>query len=313
MDPRSWHHGDAAAIRGRAITALALGLTVLVAGACQKNSSGPLALKAGPTLTAQQAAYVSSLATSSAGATAQAVANATPESTRQLQPTVDALLPSYRIVRVEDVSHKALDGPLSSYSAEQLQALPLDKSLVYRVVVSPSIKSDQVRPLLTQVVTQLSTQDPDIDELTVFLYSDEALVGDVYDVGRALWGPAAGAVTPRIASTNDRQGYKLTIDVPPGLDDYLKQRGSNETKFGLTEAQRKEVFKEAVAAEDKAHAEADRLYPPDVPNPNIQGNNDTYDSLVQQYYADVRQPFGLTDDQLSQIEGEGLAKRWPFD
>lgn len=296
------------------VLAFLVALAVL-ATACGHNDSsvsGPFKGTPRATFTTQQEDYLASVATSSANATAAVVATL-PARPTPAPPTPAVALPAFRIVSTDDVSHKALDGPLSSYSSGQLQALPLDKSVVYRVVVPPTIQEVQVRPLLTQIVSQVTTQDADIDEVSVLLYSDEALIGEAYDVGHATWEPELGTVTPRIALTNAREGYKLTIDVPSGLDEYLKRRAGNETKFGLTEAQRRQIFKKAVAAEDRAHAEADRAYPLDVPDPNFRENNETYEALVKQYYAGVREPYGLTEDQLSQIEGEGGAKRWPFD
>jgi len=72
-----------------------------------------------------------------------------PVSTSAAPPsTPSAALPEYRIVEVEDQSHKALDNPLSSYSFEELEALPVDKKFSYRVVVGADITQSQVRPLL---------------------------------------------------------------------------------------------------------------------------------------------------------------------
>jgi len=97
----------------------------------------------------------------------------------------------------------------------------------------------------------------------------------------------------------------------------LRQRAKDETKLGLTEAQRRDLFKEIVAAEDRAQAEADRLYPTDISNPNwesnLKTNIDTYNMLADQYRAEVRQRYGITEEEQSQITVEGLTEGWPLD
>ena len=72
---------------------------------------------------------------------------------------------------------------------------------------------------------------------------------------------ALGNVTPEIALENNRDSYQTTIHVRDNLEEYLEKRSESEEAFGLTEAKRREIFKEIVTAEDRAQAEADRQYP----------------------------------------------------
>lgn len=99
-------------------------------------------------------------------------------------------------------------------------------------------------------------------------------------------------------------------------------RVAPEEKFGLTEGERKEIFKAIVLAEDKATADAERLYP--LPDPSKGGysqeeaqkqflkqaeaNND----LREKHTKEIADKFGLTSEQLRAISVESFEKNWPF-
>ena len=96
---------------------------------------------------------------------------------------------SYEIAVVEDQSHKALVKRLSDYTPQELASLPTDKKMLYRVVVSPRITQNQVKPLVEQIIRDITAGDRDVDEITLFLYSDREVVNGAYDVARATWAP----------------------------------------------------------------------------------------------------------------------------
>lgn len=169
----------------------------------------------------------------------------------------------YEIVESEDQSHKAMTKSLSSYTYQELVKLPIDKKMGYRVVVSPTIKENQVRPTVEKIIADITSKDNDIDEISLLLYSDKELANEMYDVARATWAPNGklGNVTPEIAKTNNRNNYKLEIQIAENLEQYLKQRAKSEQKLGFTEDRRRKIFKEILAAEDKAWTEARKRYP----------------------------------------------------
>ena len=239
--------------------------------------------------------------------------------TKQVAPVV------YKIVESEDQSHKAMTKPLSSYTYQELASLPIDKKMCYRVVVSSEIKENQVRPTVEKIIADITSNDNDIDEITLFFYSDKELVKDGwYDVARATWAPGGelGNVTPEIAHSNNRSNYKTTIQVEDNLEQYLKQRAKPEDKFGLTEVKRHQIFKEIVSTEDKAQAEADRKYP--VSGQSVWGlskselrsqidkNINLMRDLEKRYKEQLSKKYSLTQEQLKQISIEGISERWPL-
>lgn len=240
--------------------------------------------------------------------------------TKQIAPV------AYEIVESEDQSRKAITKRLSSYTHQELVKLPIDKRMEYRVVVSPTIKENQVRPIIEQIVTDITSKDNDIDEISLFLYSDKELVKDGwYDVARATWAPGGelGSVTPEIARSNNRHDYKTTIQVADNLEQYLKQRAKSEDNFGLTETQRRKIYKEVMAAEDKSWAEANKKYPVsgrstwDLSQSELRSRMDRGTKLAQklgdQYEDELAKKYSLTQEQLTQIIIEGNSERWPFE
>ncbi len=92
----------------------------------------------------------------------------------------------------------------------------------------------------------------------------------------------------------------------------------DDTRFGLTEAQRRDVYQDLLGAEDHAQLDADRRYPP----PDASASSDRW-----QRYSETREQFrkqadeedkkaiakryGLTADQLTAITEEGVQQSWP--
>ena len=219
---------------------------------------------------------------------------------------------SYEVVNVDNNSRKAMTESLSSYTIQELEALPTYTRSTYRVTVPATIKQTQVEPTLRKIVSDVTASDPDLDELTVFMYSDAQAASSAYDVGRAVWANKGeyGNITPEIARNNDRSNYSTTVDVVPDVEAYLTQRNKQEDKFGFTEEQRRAIFKEMVAAEDKAYAVADEVYPLNV---DVSKNTEYVRELQAQYLAELRAEHGYTEEIELDIKDEGLRENWALE
>jgi len=227
---------------------------------------------------------------------------------------------AYEIVESDDQSHKALGNKsLSDYSTQELANLPTDKKMSYRIVVSPEIKENQVKSTIEKIIADITSQDNDIDEISLLLYSDKELTNGAYDVAMATWAPSGkwGSVTPEIAQNNNRTNYKITTQVKNNLEEYLQKRGQSEEKFGLTEVERRQIFKEIVAAEDRARVEADEMYTvnimdSDYKQENLEKNIDKNRELMTKYKTQVRVKYGITEDIETKIVVEAFEESWPF-
>lgn len=91
-----------------------------------------------------------------------------------------------------------------------------------------------------------------------------------------------------------------------------------DARFGLTEAQRRDVYQDILGAEDHAQVEADRRYPP--PDPGASADRwQRYAATREQFrkQADeedkkaIAMRYALTADQLTAIAEEGVQQSWP--
>jgi hypothetical protein len=224
----------------------------------------------------------------------------------------------YSIIKVEDSSLKAITKPLSSYSIDEVKSLPMSIRKTYRIVVPVNIKENQVKPTIDKIISKITARNGDIDEITLFLYSDKKIADSVYDVARATWAPNGewGSTTPEIASSNDRSSYKTVIDVKPDLETYLKGRDESKEKFGLSDEKRKQIYIDLDSADAKAQVEADAKYPTDDTNaPDWQDmvgkNNQFRDDLRDEIWRRVAKENHLSIKQRDDIYHEGFTKNWP--
>ena len=103
---------------------------------------------------------------------------------------------------------------------------------------------------------------------------------------------------------------KITINVKENLEEYLQQRGKSEVKFGFTEAERHQINREMYAAEVRANAEAEELYPRSKQE-NVQRYLNKESELMQKYQAQVRSKYGITKEIQVQIFLESYEESWP--
>ncbi len=81
-----------------------------------------------------------------------------------------------------------------------------------------------------------------------------------------------------------------------------------DVKFGLDLEQRKAVFRELLAAENRAEQEASAAFEED---PESAGQVGLTQELATKYKAEVAAKHGLTVKQAMEISAEGFLQRWP--
>jgi hypothetical protein len=116
------------------------------------------------------------------------------------------------------------------------------------------------------------------------------------------------------------RGWVPAFDVapPPPRRPAVEAPAAEDTKFGLTEAQRRDVYLDILGAEDHAELEADRRYPPpdpDAPSERWQRRAETREQFRKQADEEDRKAiakrYGLTPEQLAAISAEGIQQSWP--
>lgn len=122
--------------------------------------------------------------------------------------------PSYEIVSKKNISIKALEKNLSSYTASEIKKTPWNKRMQYKAVVTPDLTKEQYTTLFNKMVSDITKSDTDIDEISIVVFDNINAIDDIYNVAWIQWCPSGGwaKVTSYIASLNDRTGYKTTIE-----------------------------------------------------------------------------------------------------
>lgn len=206
----------------------------------------------------------------------------------------------YEIVQLEDQSRKALGKKvLSQYETAEIDKLPINKKIVYRVVLPKDIKERQVKPTVEIIIKELASVDAEIDEIILWLYSDKEISDGPYDIGTAIWAPKGKLenVDANIAQNNNRESYKIEYLLKSNLDQYLTQKLDSSDKFGFTVEERKQIFKEIVEAEDKA----------------FKYDESEQDRRLKEFKSTILNKYDIHIEQLKEISREGQDKYWPLD
>jgi hypothetical protein len=117
-------------------------------------------------------------------------------------------------------------------------------------------------------------------------------------------------------------GEGSRVDTQVRTDLIAQLDAKPEVKHGLPESKRKEIFRAIVAAEDRADADAQRMYPlPDPLKPGysqaraseqIMKQAEALNALTEKYRAQVAKRYGITEEQLQDISVEAIEKNWPM-
>jgi len=270
-------------------TAGAIVVLLVVAGAVGGSEAGDSVAQtdadetvAAPTMTAQELAYVGAIATQEAeraqAATAEAVRQEASPS-----PTVEPPV-TYEIADRADVSFGATI------------------RIVYRVSVSGPLAEDDLRRIAQEIIEDETSQQ-DVDAIGFFFYLPGTDTASVYSAGKADWAPNGDWASADTVRAGDYSSHELgAIDVGGAYGEL----GESEETTGLSEDERRTMFKELVAAEDRADAEAYATYPDAV-----EEQIDLYWELLEEYKAEVRAKYGITEEQSYEIVAEGVTEYWP--
>ncbi len=152
---------------------------------------------------------------------------------------------TYEVFSRTDESHKATTKPISGYSKEQLDALPMVKKIVYKIVVPKSFNAKQTVPTIEKFIADMSSRDGDTDEIQVFVYSEKSRLSGDYDVAMGIWAPEGklGTVDANTATGNNRDDYSIKTHLRQNLQENLDRRGKfqHNEMDGLTEEDKEDI------------------------------------------------------------------------
>ena len=185
--------------------------------------------------------------------------------------------------------------------------------IVYRVSVSGPLTEDDIRRIAQEIIDDETSQQ-DVNAIAFSFYLPGSDTTDIYSAGKAIWAPDGDLASADTVRAGDYSRHKLgAIDVGGALGEPFTP--SAET-LAISEDDRRAIFKELMAAEYRADAEAEAIYPLDIFDPNWQEDNveknvDLYWELFEKYNAEVRAKYGITEDHADEIAAEGVTQYWP--
>lgn len=162
------------------------------------------------------------------------------------------LVLNYKIIKENDISIKAINSNLSSYSISDIQNLPLNIRKEYRIILPMNISKEQAMSTIIQLVLDKTKENLDIDAIVVFAYERESQINGVYTLAKLEWCPNGnwGGVDSYIASTNDRTDYKFVFDLRDKLGQSRKINRPTEKEFEIYEYVEKELWKDVTTDEE---------------------------------------------------------------
>lgn len=195
---------------------------------------------------------------------------------------------------------------------EEIYDIPIKTQIGQHFLVTGDINAENLKALLQNLYNKAKERTGfkyhnNPNAIFIYLYLDK----ERYEGGMGRWV----AMLSQSAAVN-----KPTININ---ENQLNQLGKEpEEKFGLSEDKRKEIWQAIVKAEDRAREESEKKYPtPDPSQANysqelfmsqFDKQIDLQYSLQDKYSNELLSKYGITQDQLDDIGGEGITKSWAF-
>lgn len=136
----------------------------------------------------------------------------------------------YRIIKEDESTFKL---QTTSYS-ESISILKKE----YKIIMSPQVTRDQVRSTLIQFIIDKAAQNPEIDDIMIWVYDDEIDVNEPFTMAKLNWGPKSSwqNINLKYFKENDRTNYNFNFE--------FRQRFSNKKLIKPTEREYK-IYNEA--------------------------------------------------------------------
>jgi len=212
-----------------------------------------------------------------------------------------------------DPNHAGIDSLNTSYSIvdQNLYDAPIKTQVEIHAIVLGPISEDSLKQILKEIYDNANAKrgfkynNGKPSHIFIYLYSSK----DHYKSKAGQWI----AMLSKIGN-----GSQENMDVKTNLITQLTAKP--ETKFGLSESTRKEIFRAIVKAERRANKEAEDRFPIPFNNPSLskeeirnqlmrQAEENNY--LMEKYKNNVAKQYRITRKQMTDIVVESFNKNWP--
>ena len=198
--------------------------------------------------------------------------------------------------------------PKYSILSEDVYDIPLKTQVELNILVSGEISETGLKALLNKLYSSTKAKKGfkyHNSPTNIYIYAFTSKERAESGMGQwiAMLQESPGDLGPRI-SISKRQ---------------IAQLGAKpEERFGLSETNRIEIWKEYVLAEDRAWEKAEERYPFNTGLSQSQFQKQAEkltlfrQQLEKQYKGELAKKYGLTLEQLKEIADEGVTKDWPL-
>ena len=197
----------------------------------------------------------------------------------EIKPTPEydrTLVRNYEIVKTEDISRKTQRAIRKKYG----------------VVVPWDISKEELKATLIQVVMDKTSEDPDIDGIAVYAYDrkEDAVDSEAFTFGMVEWVPSDGwgAITPKIATTNDRSSYQYVFKIKDKVGNISVSNRPTEREFEIHD-----YYDDRLLEETKKLFEAR-----DAGLPYKYADVEELENAVR---TEVANKYGISEDELDKI------------
>ena len=207
-----------------------------------------------------------------------------------------------------NIEKEKLVMPKYSILSEDVYDIPLKTQVELNILVSGEISETGLKALLNKLYSSTKAKKGfkyHNSPTNIYIYAFTSKERAESGMGQwiAMLQESPGDLRP-IISINKRQ---------------IAQLGAKpEEKFGLSETQRKQIWKEYVLAEDRAWEKAEEryLFNTGLSQSQFQKQAEKLtlfrQQLEKQYKGELTKKYGLTLEQLKEIADEGVTKDWPL-
>lgn len=196
----------------------------------------------------------------------------------------DSASPQFEIVDIEDISY-----------------LGCVRKLV-RLRTPSRLSEPDVLAVAQAVVTHITCKHK-VNAISIFMY-DTAHATGLYTLASVEWAPNADWAKAKEVRTGDYSRHDFNIHMSP------ERPPEPATVGGLALAEAKQCFLDLVRAQDRASAEVQ------VQHPHLEDLMEQVRrerALSEQYENDVRERYGITQRQQSEIVVAGMMWTWAMD
>lgn len=208
-------------------------------------------------------------------------------------------LPEYSLIKKDDISIKTSMEPNAA----------VNKRFTFKYLVPNTIKEEQIAPLVKKLLEDIVKSDNDIDDVTVWLYSDEKLIDGSYNVGMGSFSPSNGEVTKGIALSNDRSSYIAKYLIADNFGERFKNESEKVVISGLSYDLRKKIYQELANTESRAREKLDKIYPYTA-NFDTKNFANKLDELTKKYEKEISKKYKIDDNTVKSIYDEGDKNEW---